>query len=527
MTIELLMARLDRTGHALSVSLRSDLGGHPIHPQILYLLSQHSQRRETLLVLGSLEGTDTSVLRGRLPMLKNLWLTVCGANIDFFEGWSTFPFHHRSYTPNPCTPLLDERKLRSFEIALVLPSHFPDTISLLPRLPTAVSCILTIYLAPWSLPPLDIPSVTASIFSLHRSICGRESDLHQTSSTMNRIFASLTLPNLQRLLLGCRAYPRLQWEWPHREFLVLRDHSDFSRCLKTLCITEVRIKEKDLLEVLSCLQGLEETRPVNAMTPKIRSSYATAFYHALVPHLAHLTLVSNLAFNHGVLVDLVKSRLARHLGTAPLHLSIHPLPIGAPVSLDTLSIDPLLTGAPVSLDSTVNAALSQLAASNRGFLSAGNRKVSRPDSKFFADGFARKPGFSQPLFGNRVAARNPPNAVIAAEAADLSASTAQCYSVRYTYSSAQNPWAMDADSVHTGPTSFYLSRLPQFQFNAAITDVQASAMLGRSAWNVWHRKGIRSKAKRYPGIDRGPGRVLKAFHWMDKPVELPRHPCRC
>ncbi|KAJ7154695.1 hypothetical protein C8R46DRAFT_1118144, partial [Mycena filopes] len=314
-TIKLVGARLDRAGDApLFISLISNSAGHSTHPRIFHLLAPHSDRWRKLRVWCSLEGIDTSVLKGRLSTLTKLTLHgAVGANKDFIAVAPMLV--HLCIPPEllhseSLETAIRNQQLRVFASDLVRPS---ETISLLPKLPFAAHCLLLV--------SLDHPSPqgTVSLMNLPSVTCAHKLDPDPTLLPLNQILASLTLPEL----------PQLQLEWPHRAFLGLCDRSELGRCLKTLCIVEVRITEKDLLEVLAVLRALETLEVGDAV-------------HALVPRLSQFTFASKLAFFHGLLLDLVTSRLARS-SDACFHLSIHLFPAAA-----------------AFLDSTVDVALRDL-----------------------------------------------------------------------------------------------------------------------------------------------------------------------
>ncbi|KAJ7713414.1 hypothetical protein B0H16DRAFT_1478659 [Mycena metata] len=268
--IGLLSARLERSRDApLSISLTCEDNGKPPHSRIFYLLAQHSHRWETACVACSLEGLDTSVLNGRLPLLKDFQLQLPFATK--LETVNFFGITPRLVNLSISAPLLRSeslaailrrKQLRSFECVAMFRSEFQEVISMLPQLPvTTTMFYLTIHLdrrifkPQWTF-PLHLPSTTASISILAlRSTA--EFHPHHLSSALNEILASLTLPKLQEVLLRCSVYPKCVLEWPHTEFLALCERSGLGRCLKALCIAEVRIGEGDLLEILSVLEALE------------------------------------------------------------------------------------------------------------------------------------------------------------------------------------------------------------------------------------------------------------------------------
>jgi hypothetical protein len=196
--------------------------------------------------------------------------------------------------------------------------------------------------------PLRLPSITAPISTL-ACRAAFEFHPHHLSSVLNQIFASLTLPELRQLLLGCDVYTRLVLEWPHTQFLALCERSNLGRCLKTLRMAEVRIAERDLLEILSVLEALEHLEvgdPPGTLGESngselvlITDSFLRAMTRArgqdcLVPRLTYFACVSRLVFTHGLIVDFATSRLAQSSDSPFLfHVCIHPLPEAIPVSI--------------------------------------------------------------------------------------------------------------------------------------------------------------------------------------------------
>ncbi|KAJ7489741.1 hypothetical protein B0H11DRAFT_2229762 [Mycena galericulata] len=345
-TIRLLSTRLERSRDApLSVSLTCDDDIRPPHRRIFHLLAQHSHRWESACLVWFRKGLDMSVLRGRLPRLKRLSIDVARlspARGDFFgiaprlDNLCIFApqLHSKSFDA-----ILRRKQLRSLECAVMFHWEFGDAISFLPSLPVGADFHLTINLdrrifkSHWTM-PLRLPSITASISTL---VCRTVEEFHphHVSSVLEQIFASLTLPKLRQVRLGCNVYPQLVLDWPHTQFLALCERSDLCRCLKTLRIAEVRIAEIDLLEVLSVLEALEHLEVGDAPGSEsvlitdsfLRAMTCVPAQACLVPRLSYFACVSRLAFTHSLLGDFVTSRLAR-LSDSPIlfHVCIHPLP---------------------------------------------------------------------------------------------------------------------------------------------------------------------------------------------------------
>ncbi|KAJ7983295.1 hypothetical protein DFH06DRAFT_1081466 [Mycena polygramma] len=373
-TLRLLSACLERSGEApLSVSLTRRNGESP-HPRIFHLLVQHSHRWETVSIMCSLAGVDTSGLRGRLPRLKTLTLTAPPETVDFLESVPSLDH----LTVRITTPLVRSvalgaivrrKQLRSFVCVGLSPTEIEAAISSLPELPVAA----TFYLGIGSFQPhqamaLCLPPVTAPISTL-ACLAVRKFYHHHTSSAIGQIFASLTLPSLRRLLLSSDTYPELI-EWPHAQLLALCERSNLGRCLKVLQIAEVRITETELMEILSMLPALEHlevgdaagsvgdddsSEAVLITDSFLRSmSCPPAPADCLVPRLFYLACVSRLAFTHSLLADFVTSRL-EHLSKADSSIIFH------------VYLDPF-PGSDLRLIPAVRTTLRELAIAHRRFV---------------------------------------------------------------------------------------------------------------------------------------------------------------
>ncbi|KAJ7983293.1 hypothetical protein DFH06DRAFT_1467120 [Mycena polygramma] len=378
-TLRILRAGLDRSDNApLSISLKCE--GELLPTPIFQLLAQHSHRWETVHFGCSLEGIETLVLRGRLPRLKNISFLTAPQTIEFLEvvpclkaldGIPPAMLHSKFVGE-----LLRRENVQSLACRAHSRRDFQDIISLLPKLSVGTDLYLTIHAEPghrqgfqphWTI-PLRLPSVTAPIFTL---VCVALIPKYSTSA-LRQIFASLTLPNLRKIILACGFYPKVVFEWPHTEFLALCERSDLGRCLKNLQIAEVRITERELLEILVVLPALEHLEvgdvPSSEATNTDNSSESVLitdnFLRAMtcapgqedcpVPRLSYLACVSRLAFTHNSLADFITSRLAR-LSEADsqvmFHVCIHPLP-----------------GSDNSLISTLRTRLREIAIGHRQFV---------------------------------------------------------------------------------------------------------------------------------------------------------------
>ncbi|KAJ7802423.1 hypothetical protein B0H14DRAFT_1661134 [Mycena olivaceomarginata] len=383
-TIALLNTRLARSRDtALSISLRVARDGTPFHPRIFESLAEHSHRWERVQVAGLFRGVDTSVLTGKLSRLTRLAIS------GYPETIRAFAIAPRLEKICIATPLVDSQSLneflslkhlQSFECAVSRPADFDTLRSWMaqPRPTSAAELQLTFgincqtFLQHYaSLKRMCLPSIVGRFSAFNVCTTMAKFNARDMATIVERIFASVTATQLQRLVMGCCGYPELALQWPHAEFVGLCERSGLSSCLRILRIVEVRIGESDLLQVLSLLPALERLEVGDApekpckrkqrgksgkSNDVITDSFLLAISDApgrdcLVPCLSYFACVSRLTFTHGLLVDLATSRVARLSGSSmPFHLCIRRFP-----------------GTDIVVTSAVRTALWDLAADNAKF----------------------------------------------------------------------------------------------------------------------------------------------------------------
>ncbi|KAJ7619543.1 hypothetical protein FB45DRAFT_161052 [Roridomyces roridus] len=383
-SIRLVTDRLDRSGSALlSISFQCKYESQSLHPHIFHLLAEHSHRWETVsLSRCCLRGFDTSILRGKVPHLKKLVLDVetrFGSSpdtpIDFFGAaphleclWLAAPL----VNSDSVRQILDRKQLKFFGcLAMMFPNEFRDGLSLLAHLPPGADVEMGLDLDHRILkldhiPPFHLPPISSPISSL---VCRTTQPFlaDHASSALIQIFASLTVSTLLQMVLGCHCYPHVILDWPstlHVQFLALCRRSTLGRCLTMLNLAEVRIAERDLLEILSVLEAIEhlevgDAPPIVAAQPLVTDSFVramagTALGDCLVPRLSHFVCVTRFMFEQRLLVDFVTSRLTRLAALdkpTAFHLHIHAFP-----------------GSKCGLDPAVHVALSELVATESRFL---------------------------------------------------------------------------------------------------------------------------------------------------------------
>ncbi|KAJ7302345.1 hypothetical protein DFH08DRAFT_977921 [Mycena albidolilacea] len=122
------------------------------------------------------------------------------------------------------------------------------------------------------------------------------------------------------LVLGFRQQP-LMPEWPHQQFLALCERSAFPQSLRVLRIANFRIRERELIQILSALSALEYLELMNGDRESYRVDSAdflitdnllhalTFPAHRLIPRLRCFACHWQLQCTDTVFVDFVKSRL--------------------------------------------------------------------------------------------------------------------------------------------------------------------------------------------------------------------------
>ncbi|KAJ7676307.1 hypothetical protein B0H17DRAFT_1140028 [Mycena rosella] len=134
-------------------------------------------------------------------------------------------------------------------------------MSLLKRLPRAAVFRFQFSLYesigyPWETTTLEVSPGTSDIATLGVALV-RDFDSTHCIQMLNSIFANLTLPLLENIMLESHAYPHSVLPWPHHQFLSLVARSSFDTHLRSLEIYDVCITHAQLLEGLSHLPSLE------------------------------------------------------------------------------------------------------------------------------------------------------------------------------------------------------------------------------------------------------------------------------
>ncbi|KAF7360870.1 F-box domain-containing protein [Mycena sanguinolenta] len=383
-TIALLNARLARTRDtALSVLLWLNRDGLPFHPRIFELLAEHSHRWDSVQVVGSLRGLDTSVLSGKLLRLTSLAIP---GDPDTMQPFTIAPrletlcIASPLLYPHSLNEFLRLEHLRSFECVVVHPMEFEVVRSWMAQphatgvaeLPLTFVIQCQHFLQHYtSLKRMCLPSIAGCISALTVCTTMEKFNVHDMATIVEHIFASVTPRQLRRLAMACSGYPQFALQWPHVEFLGLCERSGLAHSLRTLRIVEVHIAESDLLQVLSLLAALERLEvgdpPEKSGTSErgenfselkdlITDSLLRAMSQApgrdcLVPSLSYFACVSRLTFTHGLLVDFAAFRVARLSGSfSSFHLRIRRFP-----------------GTAVAVTSAMRTALGDLAADSGKF----------------------------------------------------------------------------------------------------------------------------------------------------------------
>ncbi|KAJ7885174.1 hypothetical protein B0H14DRAFT_1367626 [Mycena olivaceomarginata] len=136
----------------------------------------------------------------------------------------------------------------------------PRPLSLASKLPQGARLHMTLFHRP-NITVLPYIPPTSLTINWHQIQSFQHLDRPQTL-ILGQIFQSLTLANLRELVLGYRQQP-LMPEWPHEQFLALCERSAFPEGLRVLRIANFRIRERELIQILSALHALEHLELMN------------------------------------------------------------------------------------------------------------------------------------------------------------------------------------------------------------------------------------------------------------------------
>jgi hypothetical protein len=210
------------------------------------------------------------------------------------------------------------RQLSELGFFAVKPETIVRAVSLASKLPQGARLHMTLFhrLNITVLPNIPLTSLTIGWLQIQSF---QHLDRPQTL-IFGQIFQSLTLANLQELVLGYRQRP-LMPEWPHEQFLALCERSAFPEGLRVLRIANFRIRERELIQILSALCALEHLELMNGDYREYRVDpadflitdnilRALAFpARGLIPLLCHFVCYGQLQCTDSVFVNFVKSRL--------------------------------------------------------------------------------------------------------------------------------------------------------------------------------------------------------------------------
>jgi hypothetical protein len=333
-TIALLSAALARSRNApLSVAIFESLaprsGTMTTRHPVFQLLAQHSHRWRSADFTFSMANVDFSCLKGKLPLLRSLRIITptmprSPHTVDFFVGASQLKsLTFSAAALDTISTIVPIPQLNEFGCWGVTPDTAARALSLASKLPWGARLFLSLFFdvqpADTTQPkPLHISPTSLTISCLEILSCHHP---HATSQPLGHIFESLTLPNLEELTLKYHRRP-LILEWPHEQFLRLCERSAFSLCLNVLRIVNLRIPERELIQVLSVLHTLEhlEIMERNGDSGAASSDFlitdnvlrALTFpARRLIPRLRHFACDSHwqLQCACDFFLDFVKSRL--------------------------------------------------------------------------------------------------------------------------------------------------------------------------------------------------------------------------
>ncbi|KAJ7191651.1 hypothetical protein GGX14DRAFT_600121 [Mycena pura] len=338
-TMQILADGLERSRNLpITVQIFDQLSLPP--PTRLFdLLARHSERWQRAHIMSSIEDIDLSVLKGKLPLLQYLVISVSGTKspepsaTQILDLCQDVPCLKIVYIP---TVLLENitipfQQLNVLACEVSGPASVARAVSVMPKLRRGASYHLQFFSRDEANPliPLHIPPTTSTISLLDWRIVGDIYSRHY-SHALGEFLANLTLPNLAELRVMCGEYPR-------QEILNLCARSGFERCLKVLRIPEVFITEEDLIQLLSRLESLEHleigdkygegTESVLVTDTFLRAialPAASSHMPHLVPRLRHFACFSKMGFTDNIFIDFVISRLVGCSPENPLSITLCP-----------------------------------------------------------------------------------------------------------------------------------------------------------------------------------------------------------
>ncbi|KAJ7199133.1 hypothetical protein GGX14DRAFT_699861 [Mycena pura] len=273
-TIPLLSAALARSQNApLSVKIfESDwktgrkFNTMTTQHSVFQLLAQHSHRwrKANFIFAESPLDMDLSCLKGKLPLLQSLALinrtvSPCSHTGDFLVGAPLLKSLSFFMGPGAYdATVVPVQQLTDLTCWVMKATDITSIFTLASKLPRDARLVLGLVYRrnPW-------PAYTTQPTPLYRLAISRlkilshcaDPHMRKVSLPLAQIFESIMLPSLKKLEL---TYNRpLFLQWPHEQFLQLCERSAFPRCLKVLCIANLHIPERELIQVLSALHALE------------------------------------------------------------------------------------------------------------------------------------------------------------------------------------------------------------------------------------------------------------------------------
>ncbi|KAJ6544044.1 hypothetical protein B0H19DRAFT_294524 [Mycena capillaripes] len=333
-TMVLLAAGLERSRNApIEVRVFDQQLGLPLPPRIFELLAHHSHRWRVAEFCCIVRSIDFSILKGRLPVVQRLELDLGPVHptLDFFVG---APRLKSLIVPGVLlgkTGTIPFKQLTALGCERVAPVDIARAISLADELPRGSHFHLSAQVAKTTQSfPVCIPLTMSAI---SRFSCRLAGDPYPRRSCqgLGKIFASLSLPNLEELWLSSNG---IVSEWPHAQFCELSERSGFHRSLKVLRIVEVLVTEGDLLSVLSSLTSLEHLEIADVdhggvklvvLTDDFLRAVTFQADRRLVPRLRHFACTTQFQFTDNAFVEFIASRLAG-CSLGAFRVEIRPLP---------------------------------------------------------------------------------------------------------------------------------------------------------------------------------------------------------
>ncbi|KAJ7657208.1 hypothetical protein DFH06DRAFT_459200 [Mycena polygramma] len=345
----LLQLILDRSGSApltfgVTVMDRMHCKG------ILKMLAQHCERwRKVSIYCRSSDLRSLRSIKGRLPLLEMLELEIHDPpprpeepfSVDLFELAPRLQSINVGGRIPPSIGAVHLDKLDAFGCLGQNARQVACALPFMARMPEGREFRLELYVDDWmNGNNSDLPATTSDIANLSMDICDCF-EREDSTSALDSVFASLTLPHLRTLTFSSVETPCFLIPWTHSSFLALAARSSFSTHLESLCLCDVVVTEAELLGALAVLPSLqhleisdhriieEDGADQLLVTDSLFSALTLKFTPdapSLVPLLQSILCQSILQFDDHVYLEFVLFRLRNASNVGPFESRMYWLP---------------------------------------------------------------------------------------------------------------------------------------------------------------------------------------------------------